>query len=226
MDTIRDYFHKIADQLNIISSVSEDVSDAVERLKVEPNSVELKDFINSKITEIRNASFKSNAMISKIKFPTYMLVDPDVGLDQLEDRIKVKFKEITIHIVEDDEVQCHWLETTLRKKGFKVTSSKNMVDAINYVVTNNPYIVILDLHVPAVDGGTEISMGTDLLDAIKDHSSGTQIIVVTAENDEKILQLIEDKYKPLRIVSKPASREKLESALSIAVTKAATKFIR
>lgn len=225
MDTIRDYFHKIVDQLNIISSVSEDVTDAVERLKADPNSPELKDFINLKIKEIRNASFNANSMIGKIKYPTYMLVDPDVSLDDLEDRIKVKFKEITIHIVEDDLVQCHWLETTLKKKGFKVTSSNTMVDAINHIVEQNPYIVILDLHVPAVTGGKEISMGIEVLEAIEENSKGTQTIVVTAENDERILQMVE-KYKPVRIISKPATREKLEAALTIAITKAATKFVR
>lgn len=154
-----------------------------------------------------------------------MLVDPDVSLGDLEDRIKVRFKEITIHIVEDDQVQCHWMEVILSKRGFKVTSSNTMVEAVNYVINENPYIVILDLHVPAVKDGTEISMGFELLEAIEKQSKGTQTIVVTAENDENVLRLIE-KYKPVRIISKPASRDKLEAALTIAVTKAATKFIR
>jgi len=96
---------------------------------------------------------------------------------------------------------------------------------VNYVINENPYIVILDLHVPAVKDGTEISMGFELLEAIEKQSKGTQTIVVTAENDENVLRLIE-KYKPVRIISKPASRDKLEAALTIAVTKAATKFIR
>ena len=225
MDTIRDYFHQIVNQLNIISNVSEDVDDAVKRQEGELISLKDKEFIKLKISEIRNASLKANDMISKIKYPTYMLVDPDVSLGDLEDRIKVRFKEITIHIVEDDQVQCHWMEVILSKRGFKVTSSNTMVEAVNYVINENPYIVILDLHVPAVKDGTEISMGFELLEAIEKQSKGTQTIVVTAENDENVLRLIE-KYKPIRIISKPASREKLEAALTIAVTKAATKFIR
>ena len=225
MDTIRDYFHQIVNQLNIISNVSEDVDDAVKRQEGKPISLKDKEFIKLKISEIRNASLKANDMISKIKYPTYMLVDPDVSLGDLEDRIKVRFKEITIHIVEDDQVQCHWMEVILSKRGFKVTSSNTMVEAVNYVINENPYIVILDLHVPAVKDGTEISMGFELLEAIEKQSKGTQTIVVTAENDENVLRLIE-KYKPIRIISKPASREKLEAALTIAVTKAATKFIR
>jgi CheY-like chemotaxis protein len=225
MDTIRDYFHQIVNQLNIISNVSEDVDDAVKRQEGELISLKDKEFIKLKISEIRNASLKANDMISKIKYPTYMLVDPDVSLGDLEDRIKVRFKEITIHIVEDDQVQCHWMEVILSKRGFKVTSSNTMVEAVNYVINENPYIVILDLHVPAVKDGTEISMGFELLEAIEKQSKGTQTIVVTAENDENVLRLIE-KYKPVRIISKPASRDKLEAALTIAVTKAATKFIR
>lgn len=225
MDTIRDYFHQIVNQLNIISNVSEDVDDAVKRQEGELISLKDKEFIKLKISEIRNASLKANDMISKIKYPTYMLVDPDVSLGDLEDRIKVRFKEITIHIVEDDQVQCHWMEVILSKRGFKVTSSNTMVEAVDYVINENPYIVILDLHVPAVKDGTEISMGFELLEAIEKQSKGTQTIVVTAENDENVLRLIE-KYKPVRIISKPASRDKLEAALTIAVTKAATKFIR
>ena len=205
MDTIRDYFHQIVNQLNIISNVSEDVDDAVKRQEGELISLKDKEFIKLKISEIRNASLKANDMISKIKYPTYMLVDPDVSLGDLEDRIKVRFKEITIHIVEDDQVQCHWMEVILSKRGFKVTSSNTMVEAVNYVINENPYIVILDLHVPAVKDGTEISMGFELLEAIEKQSKGTQTIVVTAENDENVLRLIE-KYKPVRIISKPASK--------------------
>ena len=167
MSTIRENVHEIIAQHNAISMTSDDLLLAIEKFQAEPNSQEKKEFIIASLKQIRNSAFKANDLLSKIKFPTYMLVDPDVSLDQLEDRIKVKFKELTIHIVEDDMVQCHWLESILKKKGFKVSSSNVMVDAMNHIDQEIPHIVILDLHVPAVKGGTEISMGFDLLEAIE-----------------------------------------------------------
>jgi len=222
--TMRDYYHIIQNELNVGGSTCEDVQDALEKLKEtlkgQSGPLAILEETIPKLKVIRNSSMIAIDAISKIKIPNYLLGDGDLTLEQLEDKAKEKFKNITIHVVEDDQGQCKWYKAVLEKKGFQVSFSHNFFDAIKYVTLKIPYIVILDLHAPTDSPQGSLKMYADeVIETIEKESKGTRIVVVSGEQDPSVLHRISSYKSVVRTIPKPPTAAKLEAALSIALLK-------
>lgn len=225
--SMRDYYHLIQNELNKSGNTAEDIEDALVRLRVllkdQPGALEILDETIPKMKKVRNSMMVATDAISKIKIPSYLLGDADLTLEQLEEKIKEKFHNITIHVVEDDLGQCKWYKAVLEKKGFQVSFSHTFLDAIKYVTLNVPYIVILDLHAPTdVNKGSFVQMYADeVIETIEKESKGTRVVVVSSEQDPQILHRMEGFKSVVRTIPKPPTVAKLEAALSIALLKTA-----
>jgi CheY-like chemotaxis protein len=106
----------------------------------------------------------------------------------------------------------------LENAGFEYSFSHNYTDAVDHIVKNIPYIVILDLHIPKTEGLSGDMYGHELLEVINKESRGTQSIVITGESDERIIEHIK-KFNPVRILTKPVTISDVEAALSVAVAR-------
>ena len=215
--TIRQAVHGIVKEHNAISTTAGSLKLAIEKFLAAPTP-ERKDFILNGIKEIRDAAFKANALLQEIKFPTYSLTDPDVDIEELYDKLRVKNKEITVHVVEDEEGQCLIYKSALEKAGFLVSFSHNYTDAMDHIIKNTPYIVILDLHIPKSEGVLGGMYGHELMEIISKESKGTQVIVITGGAEERIIEHLKQ-FNPVRILTKPVIIPEVEAALTVAVAK-------
>ncbi|MES2519271.1 MAG: response regulator transcription factor [Bacteroidota bacterium] len=57
-----------------------------------------------------------------------------------------------IHIIEDDILLLKTLEFKLNKEGYKVVTSKNGFDAIEYLKENEPDLIVTDIMMPFING--------------------------------------------------------------------------
>lgn len=216
--TIRQAVHEIVKEHNAITTTVGSLKLAIEKFQADPSSQERKEFILGGLKEIRDAAFRANALIQEIKFPTYSMTDPDVDIEELYDKLREKNKEITVHVVEDEEGQCLVYKKTLEKAGFLVSFSHNYTDAVEHIVKETPYIVILDLHIPKSEGFFGGMYGHELMEIINKESKGTQTIVITGERNEKIIEHLKQ-FNPVRILTKPVLMTDVEAALTAAVAK-------
>lgn len=91
---------------------------------------------------------------------------------------------VTILIVDDEEYNCSLLERILARAGFQnVHSSMNPSRIPNMLVTYNPDIILLDLHMPEIDG-------IQALQLIKDYAgeSYLPVLMLTADVTPKAKQ--------------------------------------
>ena len=216
--TIRQAVHGIVAEHNVISTTASSLKLAFEKFLADPSSPGKKEFILNGIKEIRDAAFKANLLLQEIKFPTYSLTDPDVDIEELYDKLRVKNKEITVHVVEDEEGQCLIYKSALEKAGFLVSFSHNYTDAMDHIIKNTPYIVILDLHIPKSEGVLGGMYGYELMEIISKESKGTQVIVITGGAEERIIEHLKQ-FNPVRILTKPVIISQVEAALTVAVAK-------
>jgi len=84
----------------------------------------------------------------------------------------------TILIVDDCASIRILIEKTLRNHN--TISAENGIDAIKQVIKYKPYIIILDLHMPRMDG-------LGVLKYLQDNHIKIHVIVVTSFEDEKLL---------------------------------------
>jgi len=219
--SMRDYYHLIQNELTLSGSTSEDVQDSLNRLremlKQHPDQLAVLDEIIPKMKVIRNSSILSADAISKIKIPSYLLGDGDLTLGELEEKIKEKYKNITIRVV-GDKARCQFYEKELSKWGFQIGFSHSFPEIIDYFEKGNiPYIVIL-----ASDGHDQADKGLkvdDVLKSIEKHSKGTRVVVVSSENNTEASKRIEGYKSVVRTVPQPPTVAQLEAALSIALLK-------
>ena len=106
-------------------------------------------------------------------------------------------------LVVDDEAEiCDFLKTFFEDRDFDVRTANSGEQAIEQIGTQKPQVVLLDIHMPGMDG-----MKT--LREIKKQFPGVKVIMVTAietrEKIEEAMRLGADNY-----ITKPLSLEYLE----------------
>jgi CheY-like chemotaxis protein len=216
--SFREYFHLIQNELHKNNEKLGDIEDAAERLKKIQKSPETA-FISKITSENRKSNLKINGWITKIKILPYMLIGADLSLKAIRKQIKEKCKNVSVHVIENDKAQCKWYKTVLTKVGFQVSFSHTFVDAIEYVTKNVPYIVILDLDVPAKNEAPNAFSVDQVINKIEKESPGTNIYIVSNDTNVRVLRRIKKFKSVIRTILKPLTIEKLEIALSIALEK-------
>lgn len=105
-------------------------------------------------------------------------------------------------VVDDEPEICDFLKSFFEDREYEVDVASSGYQALERVKTARPHVVLLDVHMPGMDG-----MG--VLKEIKDNHPGVKVIMVTAiETQEKIeeaMRLGADNY-----ITKPLSLEYLE----------------
>lgn len=105
-------------------------------------------------------------------------------------------------VVDDEEEICDFLKTFFEEREFEVQTANSGVQALDSVQAVNPQVVLLDVHMPGMDG-------MSVLRQIKQRFPRVKVIMVTAiETQEKIeeaMRLGADNY-----ITKPLSLEYLE----------------
>ena len=98
----------------------------------------------------------------------------------------------TILVVEDDDLLSKTISYSLKRKGFKVVSFMTGEDCLDYLKTNTPDLIWLDLYLPGMGG-------IEFLNIIKKTKQYTNIpiIVVTCsflDKDNDVLNRINGYY--------------------------------
>lgn len=105
-------------------------------------------------------------------------------------------------VVDDEQEICDFLKTFFEEREYEVDTAYSGMDALNRVSSMPPHVVLLDVHMPGMDG-------MKVLRAIKEKHPRVKVIMVTAiETQEKIeeaMRLGADNY-----ITKPLSLEYLE----------------
>jgi two-component system response regulator AtoC len=78
-----------------------------------------------------------------------------------------------ILVVDDEQLVCWSIESVLRKRGFKITTTNSGEEAIRLVLSNKFDVVITDLDMPLVNG-------FQVVKAVRQHLQGTPIIMISA----------------------------------------------
>lgn len=105
-------------------------------------------------------------------------------------------------VVDDEEEICDFLKAFFEEREFDVHTAHSGAQALDSVKSASPQVVLLDVHMPGMDG-------MSVLRQIKQGYPGVKVIMVTAiETQEKIeeaMRLGADNY-----ITKPLSLEYLE----------------
>ena len=105
-------------------------------------------------------------------------------------------------VVDDEKEICEFLKAFFEERSFNVRTATNGEDAIREIEKTKPQIVLLDVHMPGMDG-------IKALREIKQKFPTVKVIMVTAvetrEKIEEAMRLGADNY-----ITKPLSLEYLE----------------
>lgn len=106
-------------------------------------------------------------------------------------------------LVVDDEIEiCDFLKSFFEERHFDVRTANSGEEAMEAIKKLNPQVVLLDVHMPGMDG-------MNVLREIKLKFPATKVIMVTAletrEKIEEAMRLGADNY-----ITKPLSLEYLE----------------
>ncbi len=105
-------------------------------------------------------------------------------------------------VVDDEPEICDFLKSFFEERDFDVLTANSGADAITAVGQAKPQVVLLDIHMPGMDG-------LQALKVIKEKYPRVKVIMVTAletrEKIEEAMRLGADNY-----ITKPLSLEYLE----------------
>lgn len=106
-------------------------------------------------------------------------------------------------LVVDDEIEiCDFLKSFFEERDYEVSTANSGQEAIETVGKIHPQIVLLDVHMPGMDG-------MNVLKQIKQTYPATKVIMVTAiETRDKIEEAM--RYGADNYITKPLSLEYLE----------------
>lgn len=118
-------------------------------------------------------------------------------------------------VVDDESEICDFLKGFFEDREFDVETANSGAKALEAVEKYRPQVVLLDIHMPGMDG-------MSVLKKIKEKYPGTKVIMVTAlETQEKIeeaMRLGADNY-----ITKPLSLEYLEKEVQEKIAALAAK---
>jgi len=85
-------------------------------------------------------------------------------------------------VVDDEEDLLFLVELTLKQEGFKTEISPNAADMMDIITQTHPDIIVLDIHMKGIDGGTVCQL-------IKSNTSTADIPVIMFSANENIANI-------------------------------------
>ncbi len=108
----------------------------------------------------------------------------------------------TLLVVDDEPEICDFLKLFFEERKYQVRTATSGQEALDMIPKVKPQVVLLDVHMPGMDGLTALKR-------IKETYSDIKVIMVTAlETREKIEEAI--RYGADNYITKPLSLEYLE----------------
>ncbi len=106
-------------------------------------------------------------------------------------------------LVVDDEIEiCEFLKSFFEERNFQVLTANSGEEAIESVQSIDPDVVLMDIHMPGMDGLTALKR-------IKQRGARAKVIMVTAiETNDKIDEAM--RFGADNYITKPLSLEYLE----------------
>ena len=105
-------------------------------------------------------------------------------------------------VVDNEKEICDFLKTFFEERDFEVSTANSGEEALAVAENIKPHLVLLDIHMPGMDGMTTLR-------ELKKKYSGLKVIMVTAietrDKIEEAIRLGADNY-----ITKPLSLEYLE----------------
>ncbi|MBI3313741.1 MAG: response regulator [Candidatus Omnitrophica bacterium] len=116
-----------------------------------------------------------------------------------------------ILVVDDEEDVRLFLEDFLSERDLTVFGAGGGEDALQIMAKENPDIVLLDVMMPGIDG-------LEVLEKIRENYPKTQVIMITALNDESRINKAK-KLGAINYILKPFSLGYLETELMSLINK-------
>ncbi len=114
----------------------------------------------------------------------------------------------TLVMVVDDELQmCNVLRRVLEKEGYEVITAQDGETALRFIPEKKPNVILLDMMMPGIDG-------REVCRRIRELSTKTKIIYVTAKVEQDPTKLKELRSEADAIIAKPATRKQILSTVS------------
>jgi CheY-like chemotaxis protein len=183
-ETLREKYHDVGNKHNRIRVAAEMIKRLAQSLKVPKGDEDSVTNIIKKCDLIEDAVLQADRESVNIKNIVYRSLDPDQSLEIVLKRIKEKNKNIRLFIVEDDVEVCEMMKVLYGKRGMTVDGAFGAKEAIEKIKNFNPDVVLLDLYLP------EMGAGKEVLFYIKQHLPQAFCLVVTKEDEKKILDEI------------------------------------
>jgi two-component system phosphate regulon response regulator PhoB len=95
--------------------------------------------------------------------------------------IAIKGKPMVL-VMDDEEDLLFLVELTLKQEGFKTEISPNAADMMDIIAQTHPDIIVLDIHMRGIDGGTVCQL-------IKSNTSTADIPVILFSANENIANI-------------------------------------
>lgn len=125
--------------------------------------------------------------------------------------VPISLEPITILLVEDDQISRLAINTWLKDKGHEIIITENGKQAVDYLEKNNVDVVIMDVHMPEMNGidATKIIKEKNLSSApiigmtasvMNDErksylEAGMDVVVEKPVNFEKLMEIVQKKIK-------------------------------
>ncbi|MBI3809247.1 MAG: response regulator [Nitrospirae bacterium] len=116
-------------------------------------------------------------------------------------------KAATILIVDDEPEIVELVGEFLERRGYRVKTAINGEDALALVEKKPPDLMLLDIYMPGMNG-------VDVLRRLKAQQSPVGVIMLTASQEERLLQEVLD-LGAFDVLSKPVNLDQIELAVMV-----------
>lgn len=107
---------------------------------------------------------------------------------------------IQLLVVDDDDMVRLFLQTTFKDSGYQIDEAANGNEALDKLATTNYSLVIVDLHMPGMDG-------EQLIQQVRSHDKLIGLIVLTSETNIDVSFRLLDEYDISDYLMKPMFKE-------------------
>jgi CheY-like chemotaxis protein len=202
MATLRDKNHKFGGSLQALKS-------AVELL--EEQIIELPEASRANFQKICNLMVEGLIRVEiqaeDLKAISYRFIKPDLDVEDVLSKIRIKNSDQKILLVEDDEIMTEIMPKYLEKSGYRVSVVSDVESAKEAIIKEKPAVVIADLFLGKSLGGIEI------LRFIKENHAGIKCIIQTRMDDKEVIKKVQE-LAPDKIIFKPFSLRNLETQIN------------